>query len=602
MPEQPTEIRRVAWSQVFPFIRLFRTFGLAANSTRLALAFLCILTIYIGARILDQVWIAAGSGVALTTESLAGPTQAITEIDVYATGTSEGLELWRSLRDRQQEQAAERVAAFEEDDKTPDLAAAGDLVDQWLDQRIEQINADEDATSDEQAAQREEAYLAADVLRFSLAGKDLAPLGRATSAQNAIGLLSPADATAEQQQQLVRAISYREAKRQLDRCTPRGPFAVLMEYDMRCLAAGIQGVFAGRLGTSGGVNSPEPALLGCMISVGAGSSWLITQRPCYAAMFGIMKLVIVGLFGVAICRHSAVQSARDESIGFTAAIKFARGKWKESILAPLIPIGIIIIGAVCLLAGGLIGAIPAVGHVVSGVLYGLALLGGFALALVFIGFVLGAHLMWPTIAVESSDAFDAVQRGFGYIGQRIWNAAFYGVALMVYGAISVAMVRLIAMLVLKLTHAFTGIGIGFFGHLTSSQTATVSKLDAMWSMPEWSELPLLPMAGRVPFWGEFALAPLSGTEMVAMWLIACWVFMLVTLVAAFIISFYFCGVTEVYFLLRRDVDATDWEEIYYEEDDDLLAMETADATTPSDSPADAAEQAEPDAADDSESS
>jgi hypothetical protein len=215
--------------------------------------------------------------------------------------------------------------------------------------------------------------------------------------------------------------------------------------------------------------------------------------------------------------------------------------------------------------------IPGIGGIftiLTGLFYFLALLGGVALVALLLGSLLGFHLMWPTIAVEGSDAFDAVSSSFSYVIQRIWQVAFYGFVLLVYGVVGFVLVRLAAMLLLKLTHEFTGAGLELFGWITSVETSTIGKLDAMWNMPDWQDLSLLPAAGGTPFWGVFANAPLSFGESAATWLMRCWIYLLVGVVAAFGVSFYFCGSTEMYFLLRRSVDATDYEEIFYEEEEE----------------------------------
>jgi len=192
--------------------------------------------------------------------------------------------------------------------------------------------------------------------------------------------------------------------------------------------------------------------------------------------------------------------------------------------------------------------------------------------------VLGFHLMWPTIAVEGSDAFDAVQRAAGYVFGRPWHTAFYSFVLLLYGGVSFVMVRIIAMLVLKLSHVFTGAGMNL---ASSAETSTIGKLDAIWHMPAWQDLPLLPATGDVNFWGTFGNAPLSGAESFTMFFLALWVFLVVGFVGAFIVSFYFCGSTEMYFLLRREVDAVDYDEIYYEElEDELDEEEQPEAAEP----------------------
>jgi len=198
------------------------------------------------------------------------------------------------------------------------------------------------------------------------------------------------------------------------------------------------------------------------------------------------------------------------------------------------------------------------------------LIGGFVSALILILSVTGFHLMWPTIAVEGSDAFDAIQRAFGYVLQRPWNMAFYSFVLLVYGGLSFVFVRLLATTSLKLSHMFTGAGMNL---ASSAATETVGKLDALWRMPAWQDLPLLPATGDLNFWGAFTNAPLSGAETFTFFFIALFVFLAVGMVGGFVVSFYFCGSTEMYFLLRRDVDAIDYDEIYYEELEDEFEEE-----------------------------
>ena len=53
-------------------------------------------------------------------------------------------------------------------------------------------------------------------------------------------------------------------------------------------------------------------------------------------------------------------------------------------------------------------------------------------------------------------------------------------------------------------------------------------------------------------------------------LIGIWLLIVVGLVAAFLVSFYFSGSTIIYCLLRREVDATDIEDVYLEEDQEEL--------------------------------
>ncbi len=464
MSDQPTELRSIRWSQVFPFVRLFHTFSLAISYNRLFLALLAVLALYFVGRILDPIWDGAGGGV--RARILPVDVKPVTDLDLWAAGYQ----------------------------NFADIPAAA---------------------------------------RFP------------TTIAQALG--APRAAETEEQPGTV------------------GPFQALLDFQGRAFSAAVQGAAQGNWLYGGGPLDPQPSVAGSVVAFAHGFLWFVVNRPFYAVVFGLVMFAIFAFVGLGICRHAAVQTARDETLTLKAVTDFARTKWLEAFLATIMPLGVIVLGAVLLGLGGLIGAIPWIGHMLSGLLWGLALLGGFVLALVLIGYTFGVHLMWPTIGVESSDAFDAITRSYGYVTQRLWNALWYAFVLLIYGALTFLMVRLIALVLLKLTHAFTGFGFTLFDNLTSAKS-DLPKLDAIWAMPTWGELSLLPAARGMPFWGSFDVAELSGTEAVAQFFIAAWVFLVVSFVGAYVISFYFCGCTQIYFLLRRDVDATDWEDVYYEEE------------------------------------
>ncbi|HNM16124.1 MAG TPA: hypothetical protein PKJ64_15220, partial [bacterium] len=46
------------------------------------------------------------------------------------------------------------------------------------------------------------------------------------------------------------------------------------------------------------------------------------------------------------------------------------------------------------------------------------------------------------------------------------------------------------------------------------------------------------------------------------------------LMISFIVSFYYCSTTIIYFLLRREVDATDLEDVYVGDEDDESPLGT----------------------------
>jgi hypothetical protein len=269
-------------------------------------------------------------------------------------------------------------------------------------------------------------------------------------------------------------------------------------------------------------------------------------------------LVIWSLLGGAVCRIIAVDAALDEKISLREAIGFAREKFIGFLVAPLIPYLLVLVIGICLVLGGLIGAIPYVGEIFAGLFFFLALIGGFLIALLVIGAVVGSSLMYPTIAVEGSDAFDAISRSFSYVLTRPWHTLLYAAVSIVYGAICYLFARIVVYLLLAATHLFVGAGMTGFGTWNQHENG-LGKLDLMWQMPTFSSL--VPRAG----------AETAGTEYFASWLIALWVWVVVGLLYAFVGSLALSGVTTIYYLLRHDADGTDYEDVYIDEEDVDLA-------------------------------
>jgi len=461
MPERECELRSIAWGEVFPFLRLFRTFRLAISPGRILTALAAVALVCLVGWVMDRIWVGAGHG------ALIDPATGQSEVAAYASMGSKDFALWQ-----------EHVKEMHEP------AAAGN-------------------------------------------------------------------------------------------------FASLLRYEMRCFAAAVRGVMTLRWGFSAPAWDPQPSFLGSIVSAGQGVQWLVTQRPLFFIIYAILHFAIFAFFGGAICRSAVVEVARDESISPTNALRFAGQKFGGLALGPALPAGIFAGILIVFIVVSFLGLIPWLGELLAGILFWLALAAGFALAMILIGTVLGLHLTWPTIAAEGSDGFDAVSHAFAYVTQRPWYTAFYSALLLLYGAVCFVMVRLIALVTLKLTHACTNWGMSFFGAVSSARTDTVSKLDAMWHMPAWSDLTFLPTSGGVPFWGTFFAAPLDWSESIGAALIAFWVFIVVGLVGAFVVSFFFCGSTQMYLLLRRNVDAVDYDEIYYEEPEPKLPAAAPGAAEPS---------------------
>jgi len=296
-----------------------------------------------------------------------------------------------------------------------------------------------------------------------------------------------------------------------------------------------------------------------------GFCWITIYHPIFTILLIVLTLLTWALFGGAICRMAALQFSRDERLGPIPALKFSLSRLVSFFTAPLIPIAIIAFFAVLFLVSGLVAAIPVFGEIITGIFFPLALGAGFIIALIVIGLVTGANLMYPTIAVEGSDSFDAISRSFSYVFTKPWRMAFYTLLAVVYGSICYLFVRLFAFLLLKSVR----IPLVSMNLDDSSAGGIRGKLDAIWPDPSFGHLH-----------PNINYMALNWSESFAAFFIWIWVIIIVCLVLAFIISFFFSANTTIYFLLRKCVDRTDYEDVFVEENVEELPPLETDETPP----------------------
>ncbi|MFW6155364.1 MAG: hypothetical protein ACOC95_09120 [Planctomycetota bacterium] len=326
----------------------------------------------------------------------------------------------------------------------------------------------------------------------------------------------------------------------------------------------------------------EPVgLVGWLILMLAGLVWLAGAHWLYAIVFGVLSLSIWALFGGATARIAALHAAQEVTIPMGEALMFSANKFFSFVTAPLLLLAIIFGLGILLGLGGLLSAIPFAGavlRIIFALLFGLILIVGGAITFVTIGLLAGFPLMYPAIAVEGSDSFDAISRSFSYVFGRPWRYALYFLVSAVYGTICYVFVRLFAYGTLLATHVF--VSQGFFGLGLNTQEApelaeSAGLMDLLWGRPTFGNLS-----------GTFHLAALDGWwNLATAWILRAWVFVVVGLVAAFVLSFAVSAFTNIYFLLRRKVDATDLDDVYVEdvpEDYGTFETEPAESETSED--------------------
>jgi hypothetical protein len=279
----------------------------------------------------------------------------------------------------------------------------------------------------------------------------------------------------------------------------------------------------------------------------------------FALACGVWAAVVWAVFGGAITRIAAIQFAREEKIGLGEAVKFACSKLLSFAGAPVIPLIFIGFFAAMCAGGGLISNIPLVGPLFAGGLWVLPLIAGFVMALIVIAWAAAWPLMFSTISVESSDSFDAISRSFAYVFHRPWHYLFYAVVAAVFGSVSSFFVLLCADLVVHMSNWAVAWG----GRDGLTQLLT----DLTYYAPEasgWAP------AGNVE-------AP-TGVTRIAAIAAGFWLYVMFTLLVGFVYSYFWSASTVIYYLLRRDVDNTELNEVFIEGEEEDFGAPAGDAS------------------------
>jgi len=614
MADNQNELRQINWAQTFGFTHIFKSFKMAIHPSKLVLCLAAVVVVFMVGWAMDGLWTAGGRYVrqgeigahfAQRPEQFARNRDAWEDgklkkaAELLADGESEKyyLSSYRSqlqgryLKDAFGKVLNERNKPIEfVEPKIDDLKATGDYEDllaRAKDKLEEEIARAESILKEAKSQAREDINAA--ISKTTDADKRMA------IREDLKGLVK-CEKLAEQELTRRRKAFAENAKSiQGDRI-----FASLLTYERHCANNALAAVRYGNL--FGGlqdyrrrlkskakpdmsvdvaqvpqVGQPAPAddrpgfVYWCLIGV-HGLGWLASEHWLYAIVLLLATLAVVAFFGGAVHRIAALHFTREEKISIKQALKFSCGKFLSFFTAPLIPLVVILgLGVAFLTVGGLVGSIPVVGELLMGFLFVLALAVGLVIAFLTVGLAAGAPLMYPTIAVEGSDSFDAISRSFTYVFARPWRAAFYGLVALVYGVVTYVFVRLFIYIAMAATHMFVNWGT-FLGGDKLGPGA--DKLDVMWQTPTFDSL--------TPAVNWVAMSP---TVAVGAWLLNMWVFLLAIMVLAYLLSFAACSTTCIYCLLRRKEDATDLDDVFIEEEaEQALETETIESDVSEEKP------------------
>ena len=315
-----------------------------------------------------------------------------------------------------------------------------------------------------------------------------------------------------------------------------GVFSTMWHFSAKKFQGAVDSVFA----------LDVPGIMGNITGFFKAVSWALRYHTAYCIIFFIIMLAVTSISGGAVCRIAALQFAQGEKPGLTEALRFSINRFTSFFTTPLAPVGIIIFIGLFIFLLGLAGNIPRAGEIIVGLGMPLALFAGVLVAVIVIGAVAGFNLMFPAVAYDGSDCFDAISRSFSYVYAKPWRMIIYTVIAAVYGSICYMFVRIFAFLSLWITHWLLQLGVW-----AESGSKEVDKLTAIWPKPLFIKL-----------LGDTDPVATNWTESVAVFLVYLFVLVVVGLVVSFIISFYFSANTIIYSLMRNTVDNTAISDIY----------------------------------------
>jgi hypothetical protein len=281
----------------------------------------------------------------------------------------------------------------------------------------------------------------------------------------------------------------------------------------------------------------------------------------FSLLCGIWGAVVWAFFGGAITRIAAIQFAREEKISIKESLQFASSKLLSFGGAPVIPLLFIAFFWLLCALGGVVACIPAIGDVFAGVLWILPMIAAFVMALIVVGWAVGWPLMFATISVEGSDSFDALSRSYAYAFQRPWNYLFYGLLAGIFGSLCSFFVLLFTDLIIHLSQWAVGWGGGSGLQHTLDQLFYYAPAASGWRPVSSGDAP-------------------SGMSGIAAVVCAAWLYLLFMMIVGFVYSYFWSASTVIYYLLRRDVDNTEMQEVYIEgeEEDEGMPMEPTPAS------------------------
>ena len=514
-PHRPVRVDQVAWAQLLPWLAIFKTFRMAIRPSKLGVALVMLILIFVLGHGLDVVW---------------GPQVYRGEVSVFGTKSPDQYNDWRVERERQMDLALRELiqsASYAEPGVT-----ASDILEkpnryQLTRDRLAAHFANKLKRIDELAAER---------------------LGNG---------VDETDVQKQKDRNLESLNRERlKAMELLNALQPIGIFRATFEYKFNAFDRLVQSAISLRFGFSqilAGQETDPNTVVGSLRSmIYILPSWLYKTHPGFLALLSACVLLMMAFFGGALARLAALDATGSSHVPMMSAFGFVCKRYVWFVLTPLMPVIMIAVLGGMLAVGGLVFFNVPVMDMLGGLLFFIALGLGFAIAILLIFTLATYPLFYPALVMEGTDSFDAVSRSFGYLVARPWHWFFYSVLALVYGAVGYLFLGAVIYLTLSVTHACIDMGV-----ITQMADET----------SRWHALMPQPRLGQLLYTFDWN-AGLGFTGKVTAGMIWVWSFFLTSIIGAYTVSFFYCSNTVIYQLLRQSSEQTRMDEIVAEATDE----------------------------------
>lgn len=340
---------------------------------------------------------------------------------------------------------------------------------------------------------------------------------------------------------------------------PRGTFEACTNYVTKSFHRTLNGVISA---------NPRGAMVGLYGLLVRTPVALWQRDKPFAVFYGLFFVFVIALGGGALARMVACEVATGERLRIRDAVDFALESWPRLLLTPLLPL--LIVAALCLVLAvlGAVGFLPWL-DVIGGVLYVIALIVGFIVAFLVIGYAAGFSLLIPAVACENCDAADAQQRGYAYVLSRPFHAVGYFITALLGMTIGYLFVTFVALVILTVTTAMLSMWNSNPAIKAGAGERIMLENLRLIAQDDWLKIYKPSAIGddaddpsELVFEATHRLPAGESHQRLAASGVTFWQNFVSSLVASYVFAYFFAAATLVYLLLRKKCDGQDPTEIW----------------------------------------